>query len=542
MRGFLFLCISVAAVACQPRSNHEGKSVFRYNESAGISSLDPAVAYNLENMWAVNQLFDGLVELDSNMVPVPHIASSWSILDSGKHYQFQLRDDVYFHDNACFPDSIGRRVVAEDFVFSFGRIISDETASPGKWVFANIDTDRMNGFSASSDDVLDIYLKEPFPPFLGMLSMQYCNVVAPEAVQHYGNEFRSNPVGCGPFSFAFWLEEVSLVFHKNERFFLKDEQGVSLPYLDAVQIDFVKDMGSEFLGLVKGQYDFMSGINQAYKDELLDPYGDLTPEYRDVLRFQKEAFIKTDYLGILVDPELSLSNSSALADVRVRRALNYAVNRKDMCRFLRNNSVYPANMGFIPRGLPSHNAAGTYGYKYDLEVARDLLDEAGYSEGKGVETISVATTSEYVDLCEFIQHEWSKIGVDLVIDVLPSSAHRQSVANSQVLMFRKSWLADYADAENFLGLFYSGNFCPSGPNYTHFTNQEFDALFEKARSETNDSLRISLYRRMDSLVMDQAPVIPLFYDQVSHFVRKEISGLDTNPINMLDLKTVRKKR
>jgi peptide/nickel transport system substrate-binding protein len=536
----IILAASMVLSSCRDSNRYADKQVFRYNESAGISSLDPAVAYNLENMWAVNQLFDGLVELDSNLVPVPLIAKSWSVLDSGRHYRFLLRDDAYFHPSPLFGDSATRKVVASDFVYSFNRIVDPDVASPGQWVFSNIDFDRDGGFVASSDSVFDVFLKTAFPPFLGMMSMQYCNVVPHEVVAHYGPDFRSNPIGAGPFKFAFWLENVSLVYHKHDDYFLHDIEGVQLPYLDAVKIDFVKDMSSEYLGLLKGKFDFMSGIHQAFKDELLDPYGRLNAEYTDVLNFQKTPFIKTDYLGLLVDPTMSLVENGPLMTRKVRQALNYALNRREMTRFLRNNSVYPAENGFIPKGLPSFNESGSYGYKYDLDKAKSLLDEAGHPEGEGIPSITVSTTSEYVDLCEFIQHEWSKIGIDLVIDVLPASAHRESVANSKVAIFRKSWLADYADAENFLGLFYSKNFCPGGPNYTHFQNDQFDALFEEARQEISHQRRIMLYQQMDSLVMFEAPVIPLFYDQVSHFIRKDVSGLVTNPINMLDLKTVRK--
>jgi peptide/nickel transport system substrate-binding protein len=101
-------------------------------------------------------------------------------------------------------------------------------------------------------------------------------------------------------------------------------------------------------------------------------------------------------------------------------------------------------------------------------------------------------------------------------------------------------LADYADAENFLTVFYSPNFCPTGPNYTHYKNAEFDIQYEAIRHESNDSIRYSQIARLNSLLMQDAPVIPLYYDQVSHFVRHNIQGLQTNPVNMLDLRPVRK--
>jgi peptide/nickel transport system substrate-binding protein len=432
--------------------------------------------------------------------------------------------------------------VAEDFVYSFNRLLEGKTGSPGVWVFDQVDRQRNGGFEALNDTTFAVYLKKPFPPFLGILAMQYCSVIPHEAIEKYGDEFRSHPVGTGPFKFAFWIENVSLVLHKNQGFWQKDENGADLPYLDAVKIDFVKDKSVAYLNLLQGKYDFMSGLHPAYKDELLDPMGNLNPAFEKILRFQKKPFLKTDYLGILVDDSLELSAQSGLYDKRVRQALNYAIDRKEMVRFLRNNAVYPATAGFIPRGLQAFEGDVAYGYNHKPERTKSLLSEAGFPNGKGLEAISIATTSDYVDLCEFIQHQWSLIGVNTKINVLPTSTHREFVAKSKLLVFRKSWLADYPDAENFLSLFYSDNFCPQGPNYTHFSSTAFDSLYEASQSITDELVRQEYYSTMDSLVMEQAPVIPLFYDQVSHFVRKEVKGLETNSINLLDLKKVKKTR
>ncbi|MCB0761186.1 MAG: ABC transporter substrate-binding protein [Flavobacteriales bacterium] len=541
LRGVLFIFVSAFLWSCGSHQQ-DSLNVFRYNESAGISSLDPAFTRNLENIWAVNQLFDGLVELDSNMSVVPLIAQSWDILNDGTEYIFHLRPNVYFHSDPCFGADSTRAVTAHDFVYSFGRIVDPVVASPGKWVFNLVDTSRYGGFHASNDSTFHVYLREAFPPFLGMLSMQYCDVVPKEAIDTYGRDFRSHPVGTGPFRFAFWIENVALIYHRNAHFWQRDGQGSALPYLDAVRIDFVKDMTGEYLGLLKGDYDFMSGIHPAFKDELLTPDGTLSPSFQEHIRFQRTPFLKTDYIGILVDDTLPLSTESPLYNVLVRRALNYGFDRKEMVRYLRNNSVFPAEGGFIPRGLPGYNEHGNYGYTYDPEKAAALLKEAGFPGGQGLPPLVLTTTADYVDLCEYMQHAYGKLGLQVNIDVLPSSTHREYVSKSKVNLFRKSWLADYADAENFLGLFFSPNFCPDGPNYTHFHSASFDSLFVRARKENDWRTRVALYQQLDSLVMEQAPVIPLFYDQVSHFVRKEVSGLSTNPINLLDLKTVRKSR
>lgn len=525
--------------SCRVNNERDNRKVFRYNESAGISSLDPIYTRSLENMWAVNQLFDGLVELDSSLKIVPLIAKKWEILDSGKTYIFTLRNQVFFHTNKDFPKA--REVVASDFVYSFNRILDPQWASPGKWIFNRVDIKNEGGFSAPNDSTFVIHLKEAFPPFLGMLSMQYCNVVPREAVEFYGKDFRSHPLGTGPFQFAFWYENIALVYHKNPNFWQRDTHGKSLPYLDAVKIDFVKDVSAEYLGLLKGNYDFISGIHNSYKDELLDPFGNLNPLYQAKIHFQRKPFIKTDYLGILVDTSLQIVKKSPLRNRLVRQAINLGINRKEMIKYLRNNAVFDAGHGFIPKGLPSYDESKDYGYHYDPQVAKELLNQAGYNANNQPPKIILSTTADYVDLCEYIQHNLEEIGLTVSIEVLPSSAHREGVSKSKITFFRKSWLADYVDAENFLGLFYSKNFAPNGPNYTHYSNPEFDHLFEKASKEINDQIRYDLYQQMDSIIMQDSPVIPLFYDQVSHFISNDIEYFETNPVNMLNLKNTVKR-
>lgn len=526
---FLFL-------SCRNGERNQDAGVFNYNESNGITSLDPAFARDIEVMWATNQLFDGLVELDSNMQPVPCIARRWFISEDGLEYTFHLRDDVNFHPSPLFQDTTGRKVVASDFVYSFNRLMDPQLATPATWIFASVDFDKRGGFEAENDTTLKIHLKRAFQPFLGMLSMQYCNVVPKEVVEHFGADFRSHPIGCGPFKFAFWYENIALVFHKNKNYWMRDRDGVQLPYLDAVKIDFVKDMSVEFQGLLQGRYDFMSGIHNSFKDELLDSEGNLSEAYNNLINFQKTPFIKTDYLGIFMDPEMEITKNSPLLDQRVRQAISHAIDKNEMVKFLRNNTVFPAGKGFVP---PVLNPYGEETFDpYEPEKALRVLAEAGYPNGNGLPELEISTTGDYADLMEYIQHSLSKTGIKVRVNILQGPALREQSAKGQLAIFRKSWLADYADAENFLAVFYSGNFCPSGPNYTHFKNAEFDQLYELARSETNDSLRLRHYAKLNSILMHEAPVIPLYYDQVSHFVRKNITGLQTNPVNMLDLRTV----
>lgn len=538
LAGFVFILLLFAG--CNQSESHEDKVIFRYNESAGITSLDPAFSRSLENIWAVNQLFNSLVELDSNMHVQPSVAHRWDISEDGLEYTFYLRDDVFFHDHEVFPGGKGRQVVAGDFVYAFNRLTSEKLASPGSWVLGNLDIARNGGVEAVDDLTLKIYLQSPYPPFLGILSMKYCSVIPREAVEQFGADFRENPIGTGPFRFQAWVDDTKLVLTRNENYFEKDEEGTQLPYIDGVSVSFVRDPGTEFLDLLKGNFDMMSGMHTSYKDELLDAFGDLNPAYRKLLYMQKQPFLKTDYLGFLVDSTAEVMKDSPLRHKKVRQAINYTVDRKLMVQYLRNNIYEPATSGFVPFGMPGFDRNKVVGYQRDTDKARRLLNEAGYASGKELGTIRLSTTSDYVDLCEFVQAQLVDIDVDIKVDVLPAGSHGEYTAHGKLEFFRKSWLADYADAENFLSVFYSGNFAPDGPNYTRFSHPKFDAWYEEAMTLPQIEDRIPLYQRMDSLVMAEAPIIPLYYDVVVRFVRHEISGLQSNAMNLLDLRRVRK--
>ena len=525
----LFLFVSCGT----KRSNN--KNVFCYNESNGITSLDPAFARDLEIMWATNQLFDGLVELNDSLQIVPSVSKSFAVSENLRTYTFTLRNDVHFHNNSCFPNEQGRKVVASDVVYSFSRILDNTVASPGKWIFEKVID---NGFSAPNDSTFIVELKEPFAPFLGLLTTQYANIVPHEAIEMYGTDFRNHPVGCGPFQFAFWYENVALVFHKNPNYYLKDEFGNALPYLDGVKIDFVKDMSAEYQGLLQGKYDFMSGIHNAFKDELLDPNGNLSSAYTSQLYLQKTPFIKTDYLGFVVDP--SLQSNKALLDPRVRMALHLSINKKDMVKHLRNNTVIPADFGFCsPAAAKNLNTEQLI--SFNKKQALDLLAEAGFPNGKNLPTILLSTTSDYADLMEYIQHEWQELGIPCEIQQLQGAAFRDQASKCQLSVFRKSWLADYAHPENFYSVFTTPRFAPNGPNYTHFSNANYDEIYSKMGKTNSTDSTLVYSKQLEEIIHSETPIIPLYYDQVMHFIRYNIKNFPTNSVNMLDLRKVKKE-
>ena len=528
LRGnWYYLLLVLMLASCQKgTSNFNDSQVFRYNEHSNITSLDPAFAKDQRNIWAVNQLYNGLVQLDDSLQVKPSIAKNWDISEDGKVYTFSLRDDVYFHRHGLFGIDSTRLVTALDFEYSFHRLLDKNVASPGAWVLQNV-----KNFSAISDTVFKIELKQAFPPFLGLLAMKYCSVVSREAIEYFDDEYRSNPIGTGPFRFKLWVENTKLVLRKNPIYFEKDSDGNQLPHLEAVAITFLPDKQSEFLQFIQGNLDFIKSLDASYKDDIITLNGTLQPKYNQTIQMETGPYLNTEYLGIYLDHKNKITSNKL-----IRKAINYGFDREKMVKYLRNGIGTPAINGFIPSGLPSFN--NLKGYTYNPKIARELIQTYKDQTGNTNPSITITTNSNYLDLCEFIQRELQNIGIQVRVDVIPPSSLRQGKATGKFSIFRASWIADYPDAENYLSLFYSKNFTPNGPNYTHFKNIAFDRLYEKAISIVNSSKRFKLYQKMDSILIDEAPVVPLYYDQVIRFSQKNIKGLGINPLDMLDLRTV----
>ena len=502
--------------------------VFRYNEHKNIGSLDPAFSKDNADNWANHQLFNGLVQMDEQLNVIPCIAKNWTITDSATTYIFSLREDVYFHKHKLFGADSTRTVKAQDFEYSFNRLADEALASPGSWVL-----NKVKDYTAINDSTFQIKLKQPFPAFLGLLTMKYCSVVPKEIVEHYGSEFRSHPIGTGPFKFKRWEENIKLVFRRNSNYFEVDEAGNALPYLESIAITFLPDKQSEFLQFAQGNIDFVSGLDASYKDELLTSVGDLRDQYIEDVNMIRGPYLNTEYLAFFMETEVS-----EIQALNLRKAINFGFDRSKMITYLRNGIGVPANGGFIPKGLPGFNE--TIGYTYQPDIAKKLVSE--FKQATGIENpeITLTTTSNYLSFCEFIQRELQKTGLAVNIDVVPASTLKDAKANGLLDFFRASWVADYPDAENYLSLYYSKNFAPNGPNYTHFKNEDYDKMYEAAYLETNFDKRIGLYKKMDSLVMQSAPIVPMFYDEVVRFTRKNVTGLGINATNLLELKSVKK--
>ncbi len=548
-RKTLFLVGLFFALSACSTDKKEEKNAFRMNLEDGLSTLDPAFARDQRTIWMTSQLFNGLVALDSNLKVTASLAHSWEISEDGKEYTFHLRDNVFFHKHPIFGKDSTRKVTANDVIYSLTRICNPKTASTGTWIFhkrikgweefAKSPDKPLSGFEALNDSTVRITLSEVFPPFLSLLAMPYAFVVPKEAIDLYGSEFSRNPLGTGPFQFFRWKEGEVLILHKNPLYFEK-QNGEKLPYLDAVKVQFMASRLTAFVSFLQGNLDFINGVTDTYKDEVLTPEGNIQPAYKDKYNFSFSPQLFTYYIGIMNDSAKYKENPNhPLLNASFRKALSAAIDREKFVKYLLNNIGYPANHGIMPLPASGFNAQKVKGNLYNPDYAKKIIQEFTQKEGKPI-TFSLNATPQYAFIAQFLQKEWENAGLTVKTEIKEGGALRKSVYEGSVQIWQANWIGDYPEGENYLGLLYSENFAPKGTNTTHYKNREYDALYQKAMKEPSDSLRWRYYSAMENIMLEDQPLIPLYYGRIFRISGKNIHGIVTNPMNDLTLKYIQK--
>ena len=528
--GLIGIC-TVLFLGCA-RTKQEDLQIFYYNEARGVTTLDPAMAKSQSIIWPMHQIYNTLLVLDDDLNVQPSLTKSWEISADNKIYTFHLRNDVYFQDNPAFENGKGRKLNAQDVAFSLNRIIDPKTASTGAWVFNG--RIAKDGFKSLDDSTFQLTLIKPFHPILNILTMDYASIIPKEVVEKYGNDYGRHPCGTGPFALQYWDEGQNLVLRKNPNYWEKDSLGVRLPYLDAISISFNSNKATEFLGFRQKKLSFINDIDPAFKDEVISKSGHLRPKWEKLIHMQKHPYLNVEYLGILMDQENPLVKNSPLKDKRIRQAIAYAIPKEQLIMYLRNSIGLPATGGFVPAGMPSENAEKVKGFHFNPQKSKELLADAGYPSGRGLPEIVLETSPENADIASFIARQADNVGIKIRVEVGQKSVILQKTAKSESMFFIGTWIADYPDTENYMAVFNSKN--PAPPNYTRFNDKRYDRLYNSSLLENNDSTRYAIYREMDQIVMDETPVIPIYYDEVIWLMQPNLRGFHPNALNMLQLK------
>jgi ABC-type transport system substrate-binding protein len=477
-----------------------------------IQSLDPAAAYDYFVAPLVRMVYEGLVDYDDGVGLVPCLAAELPALSPDRRtYTFRLKPGVRF--------SNGRELTAADFVSSLERVLNPATKSPGEGYFRNIVGARafvearerdaeaarrgdqtgsptpsqpihVAGLRAIDRHTLQIELERPDPTFLHVLALPYASVVS--AVAEAGADFYRRPVGTGPFVLAEWTRGVRLRFERNPDYHVPGR-----PHLDAVELVIGADDVTQQMMFERGELDIMLAI--AGPD-----FARLRQDPRWTPCFSSQEVNATYYLALNCE-------QPPFTDVRVRRALNHAIDRDRLLRLINGRGV-PAK-GVLPPRMPGYNPQ-LRGYPYDPEEARRLLAEAGYPDGFSVTLWVAADSGDGVKMMEAVQQDLARVNVRLELKAMPGAlwveavGHRRNVACSFT-----NWFQTYPDPADVFDLCLNGERITDTHcnNTSFYSKQSVNDLLRTAASEPEPGRRLDLYRQAEAQVVDDAPWVFLYH-------------------------------
>jgi oligopeptide transport system substrate-binding protein len=530
---------------------------FRYNEEEYFKSLYPLNITEVTAHRLCEQIYEGLVTFDdSTLAVIPSLAYKWEIDATKKVYTFYLRKGVLFHDDPCFPNGKGRALTAQDVKFCLDRLCYHNPAdNQGFWIFKDvvkganeydsltaqkiIPPNGVSGVVVLNDSTIQIELEKPYAVFLGRLALIFGKIYPKEAFEKYGGDLRKHCVGTGPFYLKINQENQISFLARNPNYWKKDEFGNQLPYLDAIRISYIKEKKNELQEFKKGNSDMVYKFPLEMIEEIIDINKQLKPDYA---RFQLQGMptMSLQYYGFQHQGKI-------FNNINVRKAFCYAVDREKLCQFTLKGTGFPAVYGTVPPGTGTYDAKKVKGFYYDAAKAQDFLAKAGFPKGKGFPKVTLelnsggSRNSQVAEAIKKMLEETLGIEVDLLM--VPWAQHTEAVETAKIDFYRLGWVADYPDAENFLNLFHS-KYVPDDINQKtyinsfRYKNKAFDVLFDDAIATIDEQTRNELYAKADQQVIDDAVVMPNYYDIDYRLLQPYIRNCPQNAMEQRDFSEV----
>lgn len=549
---FLTACNNSSTKNTAARANAKGDvqygGVFRYNETEFFKSLYPLGITEVVGHRITNQIYEGLVRFNPKDLTIePLLAEKWEVDETATTYTFTLRKGVLFHDDACFADGKGREVKSADFVYCMDLLCTPDAKNHGFTFYRDViagaealykireakkdDTEARAAFGvqALDDYTLQIKLVKPYADFLNRLALPFVAVFPKEAVEKYKGEILNHAVGTGPFFIKALKTDEAVVMARNTHYWGVDEFGNQLPYLDGIKVSFIKEDKTEMMELVKGNLDMKYRLPFSMIDDILDADKQLKGDYKKFqLQICPEYAIQ--FYGFLIPDKV-------FKDKNVRLAFNHAIDRAKIADFTAKGEGVPAMNGFVPMGIPGYDNTAVKGHVYDVKKAKEYLAKAGYPEGKGFPKITLQINSgggRNLDVAEAIKSMLSDaLNIQIELSQVVWAQHTNNVETGKANFWRFGWVADYPDPNNFLNLFYGKNVPktmeePAYTNPTRYVNKEYDALYEKALTTTNEAERNQLYARLDQMLVDDAPVLLIYYSMNRRLLQPYVKNFPNN--------------
>lgn len=532
--------------------------IMRLNEVENIKSLMP-IAINEQNSYHLAaQVYEGLVKYNQiDLSILPGVAYKWEVSEDQTEYTFHLRSNAMFHDDPCFTESKGRAATASDVKFCFDKLCSQDPSNnqfdvtfKDRVVGANDNFEAskkgsapgVTGVTAVNDSTIKIKLSHSDASFLNILAMPGCYVYAKEAVKMYGNDMRIKAVGTGPFFVETVKEGETVIMKKHSNYWGVDQYGNKLPYLDGIKWNFIKDKKTEILEFKRGNIDMVYRIPVEMFHDIM---GDLSTakERKSEFEILSSAAFNTCFYGF------NIQANPVFANKEVRQAFNYAIDRKKIADFTIQGEGTAAEFGMVPYTETFEKMGFDYkslkGYTFDPIKAKELLKQAGYADGKGFPEIMLEINSGGGDrnilVAEVVQKMLKEnLNINININTVPFAEHVDNAQSGKSDFFRYAWVADYPDPETFLTLFYGGHVPAtmqekSYINFFRYKSTKFDSLFNAARVEPDKTKRFALLTQAEQVALDDAPYMPIFYDENFRLEQKNVRNLPENPMNYMDL-------
>ncbi len=489
-RCLLIVVLAAACCGCsRDRSDPGNTLVYRFMSDP--PSLDPAHSTDTTSGTITALLFDGLVDLEPETLEVlPAVAKSWDISGDRLTYAFHLRKGVKFHN--------GREVKADDFRYTFERTMNPETASERTWVlefikgadeFHSGKAKKIEGVEVVDDYTLRLTLKHPYPLFLELITMDAANVVPREVTEKWGDDFVDHLVGCGPYKFVRWKRYAVVELEAFDNYYL------GRPKIDRLEFKVIPYTDIGLLKYEEGELDILDQLPTGRVREVQSKY----PE-----EYKVWPILGTYYLAINNDKPPFKGN------LKVRQALNYAVNKKGICEAIFEGVPVPAQ-GILPPGIPGYNP-NLKGYPYNPQLAKKLLAEAGYPGGEGLDVIDLWYNIDkgHERVCTQVQNDLKEIGIKVKLVNHDWGAHLEACKKGEPTLMRSGWIADMPDPENYLYVLLHSEKIGTD-NYGRYSNPDFDKLVEKARFTADPQERIALYQKAEKMAVDDAVWLFLYY-------------------------------
>lgn len=468
--------------------NRDEAGFLRYNEAEGIRSLDPVQAFKRAHIWVTRLWAETLFEMNNTGHVAPWLCEGYRWTGDLCTLRLGIRKDILFHEDPCFGTERSRVLTASDVVYSLKRAARQPASA---WLFVDVRKENDTLCLKADGDTVEIRLRRPQVSFLKMLATPQASIVPPEVEKFYGREAWRHPVGTGPFRFQSWFPEQALTFiryqhHWSGRF--EGDSGRQMPC--GVKISFVRDRQSEVLLFLKGKLDFLAGNDRTYAVFFLGKDGQLKEEFAsEGITLRQQEVLATEYLGFNLEGKCVPCRRAQL-----RRLVATALDKEHLVNVALEGLGKAADASLVPPTLRKH-------------VAQVL---PGQSDGSG--ELHLMTTPPYSLQAALVKEMLERHGFKLSVGVRDGATHKTAVANGEYDFFRASWIADFADAENFYSVFYSGFKAPAGPNYTRFSHPVYDKLFERLQKTEADEERMRLFARLDSVLSVEMPAVPLYYD------------------------------